>query len=110
MEVLKKLEKNGIMLKKIDLVRLCEKYKLSELSVFGSSLRDDFHDGSDIDFLVSFIDYFKNKPFDIIYLELDFATLLNRKIDIVCKDALKNQIRREEIMSTREVLYEYKQI
>ena len=109
METLKKLENNGVYLDYNDLVRLCEKYKLSELSVFGSSIRNDFNKDSDVDFLVSFINYFKNNPFDIIYLEEDFSKLLNRKVDIVCKEGLRNQIRREEILSTREIIYVYKQ-
>jgi len=108
METLKKLENNGVYLDYNDIVHLGEKYKLSELSVFGSSIRNDFNKDSDVDFFVSFINYFKNNPFDIIYLEEDFAKILNRKVDIVCKEGLRNQIRREEILSTREIIYVYK--
>ena len=39
------------------IARVCEKYGVSELAVFGSVLRDDFDAArSDVDFLVRFID------------------------------------------------------
>jgi hypothetical protein len=42
MNTLEKSEKNGIVFKYDDVVILCQKYQISELSIFGSSLRDDF--------------------------------------------------------------------
>ncbi len=35
----------------------CEKWKVEELSLFGSILRDDFHLDSDVDILISLLDY-----------------------------------------------------
>jgi predicted nucleotidyltransferase len=35
------------------LSEFCRKWKIKELGIFGSFLRDDFHDQSDIDVLVS---------------------------------------------------------
>jgi len=36
------------------LADFCRKWKIAELSLFGSVLRDDFRPGSDIDVLVTF--------------------------------------------------------
>jgi predicted nucleotidyltransferase len=75
------------------------------LSVFGSSIRDDFTHNSDIDILVSFNPNSEITLFDIIELENEFSKLLNRDVDIVEKESLKNPIRRERILSTREIIY-----
>jgi predicted nucleotidyltransferase len=105
METIEKLQKNGISLDYKDIVLLCEKYGINELSIFGSSIRDDFTQNSDIDILVSF----GNKPeitlFDIMDLEKEFSQLLKREVDIVEKEALKNPIRKNRILSTREIIY-----
>ena len=103
---LKKLEKNGISLKYEDIVRLCEKYHISELSVFGSVLRDDFRDDSDVDLLIVWEDYMhKNGSWDFLYIENDLEKLIGRDVDVVDKECIRNPIRREEIMSTYEVVY-----
>jgi predicted nucleotidyltransferase len=84
---------------------VCKKYYINELSIFGSSLRDDFNINSDIDILVSFNKDSNITLFDIIDLENEFSQLLNRDVDIVEKESLKNPIRKDRILSTREVIY-----
>jgi hypothetical protein len=46
--------KNGIFFDYNEIVLLCEKYGTNELSIFGSSIRNDFTQNSDVDILVSF--------------------------------------------------------
>jgi len=104
-DTIEKLKKNGIFLSYNDIINLCNKYYIIELSVFGSSLRDDFTQNSDVDFLVSFDQNSKITLFDIIELENDFSKLLNREVDIVEKESLKNPIRKNKILSTREIIY-----
>ena len=106
MDILKKLEKNGVHLKYEDVVKICEKYHLTELSIFGSAIRDDFKEDSDVDLLVVWENYLeKNQPWDFIDIRDDFKRLLNREVDIVDKDGIQNPIRREMILSTYEVVY-----
>ena len=105
METLKKLQKNGIFLNFEDVVRLCVKYHIMELSIFGSSLRNDFTKCSDVDFLVSFAKNSGITLFDIMELEKEFSKLLNLEVDIVEKESLSNPIRRSRILSTREIIY-----
>jgi predicted nucleotidyltransferase len=102
---MEKLQKNGIFLNYDSIVALCKNYHINELSIFGSSLRDDFNKNSDIDILVSFNKNSNITLFDIIELETEFTKLLNREVDIVEKEALKNPIRKNKIMSTREIIY-----
>ena len=76
-----------------------------ELSIFGSSIRDDFTPKSDVDILVSFDRNFEIDLFDIMDLEKEFAKMLNREVDVVEKESLKNPIRKDKILSTREIIY-----
>ncbi|GHV84499.1 hypothetical protein AGMMS50230_01070 [Spirochaetia bacterium] len=104
METMEKLRKNGIFLNYDDIITICKKYYINELSIFGSSIRDDFNQNSDIDILVSFNNSNINL-FDIMDLENEFSKLLNREVDIVEKESLKNPIRKNKILSTREIIY-----
>jgi predicted nucleotidyltransferase len=104
-DIIGKLEKNGIFLNYDDVVYLCKKYYIIELSVFGSSIRDDFTKNSDVDILVSFEHDSEITLFDITELENEFSQLLNRKVDILEKESLKNPIRKNKILSTREIIY-----
>ena len=105
METLEKLRKNGISLNYDDVVYLCKKYSINELSIFGSSIREDFSRNSDVDILVSFNKDSEITLFDIMDIETEFSKLLKRDVDIVEKESLKNPIRKDKILSTREIIY-----
>jgi len=84
----------------------CKKYGVAELSLFGSILREDFGPESDVDVLIAL------EPAQSMTLEkyMDMHDELSamfggREIDLVQKRLLKNPFRRQEILSTREVLY-----
>jgi predicted nucleotidyltransferase len=104
-ETIKKLHKNGIFFNYDDVVCLCKKFCINELSIFGSSVRDDFSPSSDVDVLVSFNNDSKITLFDIMNLESEFSQLLKRDVGIVEKKSLKNPIRKNRILATREVIY-----
>jgi uncharacterized protein len=105
METIEKLKKNGIFFNYNDIVLLCKKYRINELSIFGSSVRGDFTEKSDVDILVSFNKNSEITLFDIMDLEKEFSQLLKREVDIVEKESLKNPIRKNRILSTREIIY-----
>ena len=58
-----------------------------------------------MDILVSFDKNSKITLFDIIELENEFAKLLGRDVDVVEKESLKNPIRKDKILSSREIIY-----
>ena len=105
MEAIEKLKRNGVFLEYNDVIKLCKKYSINELSIFGSSIREDFTQNSDVDFLVTFDQNSKVTLFNIIELENEFAKLLGRKVDILEKESLKNPIRKNKILSSREIIY-----
>lgn len=86
----------------------CIKWQVSELALFGSVLRDDFRPDSDIDLLVTFSPDADWSLFDHIQMQQELTTMLQRKVDLVSKRAIarsQNQIRRQEILSTAQVIY-----
>jgi uncharacterized protein len=94
-----------ITVKDKELLDIIRKYGLSEVAAFGSVLRDDFNDESDIDLLVVFQNGKGKSLFDIIDLKSDMEMLIGRNVDIVEKEALKNPYRKEEILKTAKVIY-----
>jgi uncharacterized protein len=84
---------------------LCRKWRIRELSLFGSVLRDDFHPGSDVDLLVQFEPEAHWSLFDFVDLQDELADLLQRRVDVVSERGLRNPFRRREILRTRQVVY-----
>ena len=105
MTTYEKLLKNGLHLDPKDVERICKKYRIKELSIFGSAIRDDFSEKSDVDLLVSFINNMEVGLFEVIDVINEFELLLKRKIDLVPKEGLKYPVRRQNILTTREIVY-----
>lgn len=87
------------------LAEFCRKWRIRELSIFGSALREDFGPDSDLDFLVSFE---PNAPLDIdslLDMKQELEARYARPVDLVEKEALRNPWRRYEILKNREVIY-----
>jgi len=89
------------------LIELCLNYKVRELYIFGSVLTDKFNDSSDIDFLVQFgqvdiLDYFDN------YMDFKekLEVLLNRSVDLIENQAIRNPIFRKIVDRDKKIVYE----
>ena len=80
-EILKKYEKD-----------LKEKYGIKEIGIFGSYLRGEAKEGSDLDILVEFNPETKISLLDFVELENYLSDLLRVKVDLVEKSALKPKI------------------
>jgi predicted nucleotidyltransferase len=87
------------------LSEFCHKWKIRELSLFGSALREDFGPESDLDFLISFEPDAGWDLWDLVSLREDLSAIANREVDIVVKEALRNPYRRKEILAHREILH-----
>lgn len=66
----------------------CRRWKIVEFSLFGSVLRDDFHEGSDIDVLASFAEDARWSIFDHLRMERELSELLGAPAEIVTRRAL----------------------
>lgn len=90
------------------LADFCLRWKITELALFGSALRDDFGPNSDVDMLVTFAPSADWSLLDHMQMEEELASLLGRKVDLVSRravDASENWIRRREIQRTAQVIY-----
>lgn len=83
----------------------CRRWKIVELCVFGSALRDDFRPESDIDLLVEFAPGSGTSLFDLVTMRDELAAMFGREVDLVEKDGLTNPFRRASIMGARALLY-----
>jgi predicted nucleotidyltransferase len=87
------------------LARFCRKWKIIELSLFGSVLREDFRSDSDIDVLVRFAPDAKWSLLDMARMQEQMSGIVGRKADLVDIRGLRNPFRRREILNTREIVY-----
>ncbi len=86
----------------------CRRWKISELSLFGSALQEDFGSDSDVDLLVTFAPDAEWSLLDHVQMEEELSTMLSRKVDLVSRRAIErseNWIRRRAILETAQVLY-----
>jgi predicted nucleotidyltransferase len=87
------------------LAAFCRKWRVRELSVFGSALRDDFGPDSDVDVLVSFE---TGAPLDLsgfLDMKEELETQCGRAVDLVDRETLRNPWMRHEILRTRKTIY-----
>jgi predicted nucleotidyltransferase len=83
----------------------CERWKIVEFALFGSIVRDDFNDDSDVDVLVAFLPGAGWSLYDFMDMQDELARLFGRKVDLVDKDGLRNPFRRKAILDEARVLY-----
>ncbi len=83
----------------------CRKWQVRELSLFGSALREDFRDDSDVDVLVSFEPHAAWSLLDLVTMQEELEALVGRHVDLVEQEALRNPYRRAAILNSKRVLY-----
>ncbi len=84
--------------------RICQKYRVKNLTVFGSTLSDRFDDSSDIDFLLELSDAQGGiKRYMNIKFELE--GLFSRPVDLVMPKAINNQLLKDNIYANTRVVY-----
>jgi len=83
----------------------CRRWKIREMSLFGSVLRDDFSPESDVDILISFFDDARWSLFDWVDMIEELRGITGREVDLVERESLRNPFRRRAILSSKEVIY-----
>jgi len=77
------------------------KYKVKSIGIFGSYINNEQTDDSDIDFLVEFEE--NADLFHYVGLILFLEEQFNKKVDVISKPALKEELRKSIL---QEVIYE----
>ena len=93
--------------KRDDLIRLCARYRVRRLELFGSALTHRLDSKTnDLDFLVEFIPLQPGEYADAYFGLLEgLRELFQRNIDLVMTGAIKNRYFLESISGRRTVLY-----
>ena len=90
-----------------ELAKLCDRYGVSRLELFGSGLRPDFDiETSDLDLLVEFADSQPEGAFDRYFgLKEELERLFQRRVDLVEAGAIKNPYFRQAIERDKVLVY-----
>ena len=83
----------------------CRRWRIQELALFGSVLRNDFRPDSDVDVLVTFEPNAPWTLWDLSRMRFELEELFGRKVDLVEKKALRNPFRRQAILADQQVVY-----
>ena len=103
-----KLNRVQLFLSKSDhLVLVCNKHKVRQLSAFGSILTNRFSPSSDVDFLVKFEEVDPMEYADNYYdLKYELEKLLQREVDLLEEQAIRNLHLKQQIDATKKLVYE----
>ena len=94
-----------LTLDEMRIAEFCRKWRVKELSVFGSALREDFGSDSDVDVLVELQPGHGLVMYDWLDMIEELRVIFGREVDLVAKGGLKNPLRRARILQTAEAVY-----
>lgn len=98
----------ALAIDKAAIAAFCRKWKIIDLSLFGSVLREDFNSDSDIDVLATFADEVSWSLLDNLRMEEELTTMFARRVDLISRAGLRrshNWIRRDAILESAEKIY-----
>jgi predicted nucleotidyltransferase len=87
-----------------ELTRICRKFHVAELSLFGSAARGDMREDSDIDFLVEFEADARIGFLALSALTRELSEVVHRPVDVAIKSGLKERIR-GAVLAEAKLLY-----
>jgi predicted nucleotidyltransferase len=83
----------------------CERHPFKRLSLFGSVLRDDFTDESDVDLLVEYLPGARVTLLDMAQQEIDLGEIIERKVDLRTPNELSPHFR-QQVIEAAVLIYE----
>src|SRR3989304_975292 len=99
---------NNIIIQEEKLSEICRRYKINELALFGSAIREDFTGNSDIDLLYVFEENSTHSLFDVAGIKEEFEKLFGKQVDFVSRKAIersRNIYRKKAILENVKVIY-----
>jgi predicted nucleotidyltransferase len=82
----------------------CKIHHIRKLSLFGSVLRGDFSDNSDVDVLIEFEAGHGTGYFGLARMERELSEIIGRKVDLRTPYELSRYFR-DDVLSTAEIQY-----
>lgn len=93
---------------KPQIAAFCLKWQIVRFELFGSALRDDLDERSDVDVLVTFASAAEWTFRDDMTMQEDLAELLERPVDLVERtlvESSRNWVRRRHILESARLLH-----
>lgn len=90
------------------IAEFCQRWKIVEFALFGSVLREDFRQDSDVDVLVTFAADSAWTLFDHVDMQDELRHLFGRKVDLVSRRGIersRNVRRRQAILDSAQPIY-----
>ena len=90
------------------LADFCRRWRIARLEVFGSVLRADYRQDSDVDVLATFATDAHWTLFDRVRMREELAAIVGRPVDLANRRAIErshNWIRRAQILESAEPWY-----
>jgi uncharacterized protein len=87
------------------LAEFCRKWRIVEMCLFGSVLREDFRPDSDVDVMVSFAPDARVGMRDLCDMEEELRGIVGREVDLVTRRSVeesRNWVRRSHILGNCE--------
>jgi predicted nucleotidyltransferase len=97
--------RTDLQIPKEKIAEFCKRNHITKLSLFGSSLRDDFRSDSDVDILVEFEPGAHVGLITFAGLELELSEILGRKVDLNTPGFISKYYR-EDVLAEAEVQYD----
>jgi predicted nucleotidyltransferase len=83
----------------------CQRWKITELALFGSAARAELRPESDVDVMVTFAEDAHWSLFDLGAMQQELTSLFGRDTDLVEKGSIRNPFRRRSIARDLMVVY-----
>jgi predicted nucleotidyltransferase len=87
------------------IARFCDRWGISEFSLFGSVVRDDFGPDSDVDVMIRLNLAKSHGGWDWIDMIDELQAMFGRKVDLTSPKILDNPFRRKTILADLQVVY-----
>jgi predicted nucleotidyltransferase len=95
--------KKNYTIPKDQIAEFCRQHHIRRLAVFGSALRDDFTEQSDIDILVEFEKGYE-PGFAFFAMQDELSQLIGRQVDLNTPNFLSRYFR-DTVVNSAEVIY-----
>lgn len=82
----------------------CRRHQIRRLAFFGSVLRDDFTDHSDVDVIVEFEKHARVGLFALAGMEHELSSILGREVDLLTPKCISKYFR-DRVLAEAEDVY-----
>ncbi|ACK71877.1 DNA polymerase beta domain protein region [Gloeothece citriformis PCC 7424] len=96
-------------LSSLSIASFCEYWQITKMALFGSVLRSDFNDNSDIDVLLKFAPNARQGLLTLARIKHQLEEFTGREVDLLIWQSIEkseNPIRQAEILSSAQIIYE----